>query len=50
VIGHVKTVYDRDLNAALNLKELAVSFTVTACGAEGAGSGHTTRTEPTATK
>jgi transposase len=28
-------MHDRDLNAALNLKELAVSFTVTACGAVG---------------
>lgn len=32
--GHVQ---DRDLNAAINLQNLAVSSTVTACGVEGAG-------------
>jgi putative transposase len=31
------TIHDRDLNAAVNLKKLAVSSTVTACGGEGTG-------------
>ena len=30
-------VHDRDLNAATNLKNMAVSSTVSACGEEGAG-------------
>jgi putative transposase len=33
---HCGTWHDRDRNAALNLKKLAVSSTVTACGEEGA--------------
>jgi putative transposase len=35
---------DRDWNAALNLKQYAVSFTVSACGEESAGSGPTSET------
>lgn len=31
------TEHDRDVNAAINLKEVAVSSTVAACGGEGAG-------------
>jgi putative transposase len=31
------TEHDRDVNAAINLKNMAVSFTVTACGEESAG-------------
>ena len=31
-------VHDRDVNAAKNLQEYAVSYTVFACGGEGAGS------------
>lgn len=31
------TLHDRDVNAAINLKNLAVSSTATACGGEGAG-------------
>ena len=31
-------VHDRDVNAAKNLQEYAVSYTVSACGGEGAGS------------
>jgi putative transposase len=31
------TAHERDLNAAINLKHIAVSSTVTACGGEGAG-------------
>ena len=34
---HCGTPQDRDLNAAINLKNWAVSSTVTACGEEGAG-------------
>ncbi|MEL3892168.1 RNA-guided endonuclease TnpB family protein [Ferrovibrio sp. MS7] len=37
--------HDRDLNAAINLKNLAVSSTVSACGEEGAGSGRKTLSE-----
>ena len=33
------TMHDRDVNAAINLKNLAVSSTVSACGEEGAGRG-----------
>ncbi|WP_235048556.1 zinc ribbon domain-containing protein [Xylella fastidiosa] len=29
--------HDRDVNAAVNLKNMAVSSTVSACGEEGAG-------------
>jgi putative transposase len=32
------TVHDRDVNAAVNLKNMAVSSTVSACGEEGSGS------------
>jgi putative transposase len=31
------TNHDRDINAAINLREYAVSFTVSACGEEGSG-------------
>ncbi len=31
------SIHDRDVNAAINLKHLAVSSTVSACGEEGAG-------------
>lgn len=34
-----ETRHDRDVNAAINLKNLAVSSTVSACGEEGSGSG-----------
>jgi putative transposase len=30
-------VHDRDVNAAINLKNMAVSSTVSACGEEGSG-------------
>ncbi len=36
------TDHDRDLNAAINLKNMAVSSTVTACGEEGSGSSRMT--------
>ena len=32
-----KASHDRDVNAAINLKNMAVSSTVSACGEEGAG-------------
>jgi putative transposase len=37
------SIHDRDVNAALNLKNLAVSSTVSVCGEESAGSGRKTR-------
>jgi len=37
-------------NAAINLKNYAVSSKVSACGAEGSGSRHKTGTTPAATK
>ena len=41
---------DRDLNAAINLKNLAVSSTVSACGEEGSGPDRKTRTKPASMK
>ncbi|WP_290374358.1 RNA-guided endonuclease InsQ/TnpB family protein [Turicimonas muris] len=42
--------HDRDLNAAINLKNMAVSSTVTACGEEGSGSSRKTRVKPSSEK
>lgn len=42
--------HDRDVNAAVNLKNLAVSSTVSVCGEEGSGSGRKTRTKPASVK
>jgi putative transposase len=39
-------VHDRDLNAATNLKNMAVSSTVSACGGEGAGLGSDAKAKP----
>jgi putative transposase len=39
-------IHDRDVNAAVNLKNMAVSSTVSACGEEGAGSGRKRRVKP----
>lgn len=44
------TVHDRDVNAAINLKNMAVSSTVAACGEEGSGSGRKTRVKPASVK
>ena len=43
-------VHDRDLNAAINLKNMAVSSTASACGEEGSGSGRKTRVKPASMK
>ena len=43
-------VHDRDVNAAINLKNMAVSSTVSACGEEGSGSGRKTGTKPASVK
>ncbi len=44
------TVHDRDVNAAVNLKNMAVSSTVSACGEEGAGLRRKTKTKPASAK
>ena len=38
--------HDRDLNAAINLKNYAASSTVSACGGEGAGLGGDAKAKP----
>jgi putative transposase len=43
-------VMDRDLNAAVNLKNKAVGSTVSACGEEGSGRGGNTTTKPASVK
>jgi len=43
-------VHDRDVNAAINLKNRAVSSTVSACGEEGAGLGCKLKTKPASMK
>jgi putative transposase len=40
------TAHERDVNAAVNLKRIAVSSTVTACGGEGAGPARARGTKP----
>ncbi|MBS4845324.1 MAG: transposase [Burkholderiales bacterium] len=42
--------HNRDLNAAINLKNMAVSSTVTVCGEEGSGSSRKTRVKPSSEK
>lgn len=44
------TRHDRDINAAMNLKHMAVSSTASACGEEGAGFGRKTRVKPASMK
>ncbi len=42
--------HDRDVNAAMNLKNVAVSSTVSACGEEGSGSARKRRVKPASAK
>lgn len=42
--------HDRDVNAAINLKNMAASSAVSACGEEGSGSGRKARVKPTSMK
>ncbi|WP_242529170.1 transposase [Methylacidimicrobium sp. B4] len=42
--------HDRDVNAAMNLKNVAVSSTVSACGEEGSGSARKRRVKPASMK
>ncbi|WP_174502099.1 RNA-guided endonuclease TnpB family protein [Acidiphilium sp. C61] len=44
------TVHDRDVNAAVNLKNMAVSSTVAACGEEGSGARCKARVKPASAK
>ncbi|PKM07382.1 MAG: transposase [Gammaproteobacteria bacterium HGW-Gammaproteobacteria-4] len=43
-------VHDRDVNAAINLRNLAVSSTVSACGEEGSGLGRKPKAKPASVK
>jgi putative transposase len=43
-------IHERDVNAAVNLKNMAVSSTVSACGEDGSGSGRKTRVKPASGK
>jgi putative transposase len=45
-----RTLHERDVNAAINLKNLAVSSTVSACGGEGAGPARERRVKPALVK
>ena len=45
-----RTVHERDVNAAVNLENMAVSSTVTACGGEGAGPARERRAKPAPAK
>jgi putative transposase len=44
------SIHDRDVNAAINLKNLAVSSTVSACGEEGSGLGRKFKVKPASVK
>jgi putative transposase len=44
------SVHDRDVNAAINLKRLAVSSTVSACGEEGSGADRKVGVKPASKK
>ena len=44
------SVHDRDINAAVNLRNLAVSSTVSVCGEEGSGLGCKLKTKPASVK
>lgn len=43
-------IHDRDVNAAVNLKNMAVSSTASPCGGEGAGACRKTRVKPASVK
>ncbi len=43
-------IHDRDVNAASNLKNMAVSSTASACGEEGSGLGRKLKTKPASAK
>jgi len=44
------SIHDRDVNAAINLRNLAVSPTVSACGEDGSGLGRKLKTKPASAK
>ena len=44
------SVHDRDANAAINLKNMAVSSTVSACGEAGSGRSRKTAVKPASVK
>ncbi len=44
------SIHNRDVNAAINLKNLAVSSTASACGEEGSGLGRKLKTKPASVK
>lgn len=44
------SIHDRDVNAAINLKNMAVSSTVSACGEEGSGRRRKTAVKPASVK
>ncbi len=44
------TMHDRDVNAAVNVKNLAANSAVSACGEEGSGLRRKTKTKPTSTR
>jgi putative transposase len=48
--GECGSTHDRDVNAAVNLKNMAVSSTVSACGEIGSGRGHMTAAKPASKK
>ncbi len=50
MVCHCGNVMDRDLNAAINLKNKAVSSIVSACGEDGSGRGGNTATKPASMK
>ena len=47
---HCGANHDRDVNGAVNLRNLAVSSTVSACGEEGSGLGRKTKAKPASAK
>ena len=47
---HCQAHHDRDVNAAINLRNMAVSSTVSVCGEEGSGSSRKAKTKPASVK